>query len=121
DEVGRAFVEDEGAVGERRPGDLVEAAAVGAAEDPLAVQASVHLPGRRWLPPEPLRPGRFVGLVFGVSALAAGAVAGREGHRLVVKEERRPAVRQPQLTVAAAELQRAGDPQAAAVEADDLA
>jgi hypothetical protein len=48
-------------------------------------------------------------------------VPGGEGDRLVVEEERRPTVRDPQLAVAAAELERAGDPEVAAVEADDLA
>jgi hypothetical protein len=56
-----------------------------------------------------------------VPALAAGTVPGGKGDRLVVEEERRPAVRDPQLAVAAAELERAGDPKVPAVEADDLA
>src|SRR6185437_3955123 len=70
---------------------------------------------------ERLGPGRFVGLVFGVPALAAGTVAGGEGDRLVVEEERGPAVGHPELAVAAAEAERAGDPEVAGMETDDLA
>src|SRR5262249_36846760 len=69
---------------------------------------------------EGVGPGRFVGGVFGVAALAAGAVAGGEGDRLVVEEERGPAVGDPELAVAAAELEGAGEPEGAGGEADEL-
>jgi hypothetical protein len=48
-------------------------------------------------------------------------VSGGEGDGLIVEEKRRPAVRDPQLAVAAAELERAGDPEVPAMEANDLA
>jgi hypothetical protein len=81
----------------------------------------VHFSGRRRRATLRLGPGLFVGEVFAVPALIAGTVPRGESDRLVVEEERRPAVRDPQLAVAAAELERAGDPEVPAVEADDLA
>ena len=93
---------------------------MGAAEDPLVVEALVHLAGGGRRPTLRLCPGMFVGDVFAVPALAARTVPGGEGDRLVVEEERRPAVRDPELAVAAPELQRAGDPEVPGVEADDL-
>ena len=92
DEARRVFVENEGAVRKLTPGDLMQPAPVGAAEDPLRVEASIHLPRGGRVAAEPLRPGCFVGLIFAMAALTAGAVAGGKRDRLVVEEERGPAV-----------------------------
>jgi hypothetical protein len=85
------------------------------------MQAPVHLPGRRRRPTLRLSPRLLIGDIFGVPALAAGTVSGGEGDRLVVEEERRPAIRDPQLAVAPTKLKRAGDPEVPGVETDDLA
>jgi hypothetical protein len=53
-------------------------------------------------------------------AFRAGAMSGSEGDRFVVEIQERVVMRLPLLMPAPSELERAGDPEVACVEADDL-
>jgi hypothetical protein len=99
---------------------LVETATVGSADDALSVQLLVdHLRGRR-IDAEAFSPCCAVGVVTVAAAFGAWAMPGRKRDRLVVEEQECVVVRLPLLMPAAAKLERAGDPEIACVEADDL-
>ena len=98
----------------------MKTSAVGPANDPLAMQLPVHHLRRRHIDPEPLGPSRAIGVVAFSPALRAGAMSGSEGDRFVVEIQERVVMRLPLLMPAPSELERAGDPQVACVEADDL-
>ena len=93
---------------------------MGSADDPLAVQLLVDQLGRRWVDAEALRPSCAIGVVAVAAAFGARAMSGREGNRFVVEIEECVVVRLPLLMPAASELEGAGDPEIACVEADDL-
>jgi hypothetical protein len=84
------------------------------------MQLPVHHSRRRHIDPEPLGPGRAIGVVAISPAFRARAVSGSEGDRFVVEIQERVVMRLPLLMPAPSELERAGDPEVACVEADDL-
>ena len=113
-------VSNEGAVRQVGPRQMVKTSAVGPAKDPLAMQLPVHHLRRRHIDPEPLGPGRAIGVVAISPAFRARAMSGSEGDRFVVEIQERVVMRLPLLMPAPSELERAGDPEVACVEADDL-
>jgi hypothetical protein len=112
-----SLTEGKVSIGPRQP---VKTSAVGPANDPLAMQLPVHHLRRRHIDPEPLGPGRAIGVVAISPAFRARAMSGSEGDRFVVEIQERVVMRLPLLMPAPAELERAGDPEVACVEADDL-
>jgi hypothetical protein len=111
--------QDERAVGEILEPQVVDAAPVGAAEEPLGVEPAVDLGRRRNVGIELRRPRGTVGVVALAAAFRAGPMPRGERDRLVVEVQERVVVRLPLLLPAAAELERARDPQIARVETDD--
>src|SRR5688572_29070797 len=84
------------------------------------MQLSVDVAGGRQVNPETGGPGGAVGVVARPSAFGAGPVSGGECDRLVVEEQERVVPGAPLLVMPALELQRAGDPEIAAVEPHDV-
>jgi hypothetical protein len=93
---------------------------VGSADDPLGMQLLVHQLRRRRIDAEALSPGCAVGVVAVAAAFGAWAMSGGEGDRFIVEIEECVVMWLPLLMPAAAKLERAGDPEIACVEADDL-
>jgi hypothetical protein len=120
DDGGGRVEQNEGAVRQVGPRQPVKTSAVGPANDPLAMQLPVHHLRRRHIDPEPLGPGRAIGVVAISPAFRARAMSGSEGDRFVVEIQERVVTRLPLLMPAPSELERAGDPEVACVEADDL-
>ena len=84
------------------------------------MQLPVHHLRRRYIHPEALGPGRAIGAVAITPAFRARAMSGSEGDRFVVEIQERVVMWLPLLMPAPSELERAGDPEVACVEADDL-
>ena len=98
----------------------MNASAVGPADDPLSMELLVHLMRRRQIDLQPLRPGGAVGVEALAPTFRARAMSGGEGDGLVMEVQKGEVMRLPLLMPAAAELERARDPQVAGVKADDL-
>ena len=98
----------------------MKTSAVGPPNDPLAMQLPVHQLRRRHIDAEPLGPGGAIAVVAISPAFRAGAMSGSEGDRFVVEIQERVVMRLPLLMPAPSELERAGDPEVACVETDDL-
>ena len=117
---GGCVEQDEGAVRQVRPRHPVETPAMGATNDPLAVQLSIHLGSSRDVDAETLSPGGTIRVVARSPALRARPMSGGERDRLVVEEQIRIAMRLPLRMPTALKLERAGDPEIAGVKAGDV-
>jgi hypothetical protein len=78
DDGGGRVEQNEGAVRQVSPRQPVKTSAVGPANDPLAMQLPVHHLRRRHIDPEPLGPGRAIGVVAISPAFRARAMSGGE-------------------------------------------
>jgi hypothetical protein len=120
DDGGGRVEQNESAVRQVGPRQPVKTAAVGPPNDPLAMQSPVHHLRQRHIDPEALGPGRAIRVVTRSPAFGARAMSGSEGDRFVVEIEERVVMWLPLPMPAPLELEHAGDPEIARVEADDL-
>lgn len=118
---GRPTVDqDEDAIRQIYPLQIMEPASVRTRPESFAMQLLIHRAGVRQTNTQAVSPcslERFVGVT---AAFGARSMSGSKRDRFVMEEEVGIATRLPLLAPSSSELQRTGDPEITDVKADDL-